>query len=88
MKKLPEKITLFINWDYRIVTVDVNEVLDELQDDVDLWAFFLEENHPEYRYDERDYLPVEVYDEFRDYCFEEAQAGWDGWEVKNVDFPY
>ena len=88
MKQLPEKITIFIHWDDHIVTIDVDEVLNELQDDEDLWAFFLEENHPEYEYNEKDYLPEEVFDEFRDYCLDEVQAGWDGWEVKKVDYPY
>jgi hypothetical protein len=90
MKKLPEKITLFINWEDQFVTTDYGEAIDRLKENDDIYMSFLDEYHPDWTdEDEEDEdLSEQYYDEFVIYCTDILEEERNGWEVKEVDFPY
>ena len=89
MRKLPEKITLFINWEDQFVTTDHCEAVDRLKEDDDLFMLFLDECHPDWEdEDEDEDLSEQYYDEFVIYCTDILEEQQNGWEIKEVDFPY
>jgi hypothetical protein len=90
MKKLPEKITLFINWEDQFVTADACEAIDRLKEDDDIYMSFLDEYHPDWtdKDEEDEDLSEQYYDEFVIYCTDILEEERNGWEIKEVDFPY